>query len=384
MTSPQRGEVGARSAPGEGVRPLGRSLPERLPSLAAPSPSHRFAAGPSLSPLGRGKYLLILLAALFWASMAQAHEARPGYLELNENAKGQYDVLWKQPANGEYALRLDPVFPEGCALSGADNRKLLPGAMLTRFRLSCPDGLDGKPIAIAGLEMTLTDVLVRLHKLDGREETHLARATDTTVTIGGGGGGWVRAGTYLKLGIRHIAMGVDHLLFVLGLLLIVRDRWMLLKTISAFTLAHSLTLAAATLGIASVPSQPVEAGIALSILFLGVEVVRWNRGEDSLTASKPWLVAFAFGLLHGFGFATGLIAMGLPRAEIPEALLLFNIGVEIGQLIFVAIVLSLERVLRLREVAWARPVAALPAYFVGIAGAFWTWQRVAVFFGGGA
>jgi hypothetical protein len=327
---------------------------------------------------------LALLALLFWPAIAQAHEARPGYLEMNETAHGEYDVLWKQPANGDYALRMDPVFPADCRLAGADNRKLLPGAMLTRFHLACRDGLDGKPIAIAGLEMTLTDVLVRLHKLDGREETHLARATDTTVTIGGGGGGWARAGTYLRLGVQHIALGIDHLLFVLGLLLIVRDRWTLLKTISAFTIAHSLTLAAATFGIASVPGQPLNAAIALSILFLGVEVVRTNRGEDSLTARKPWLVAFVFGLLHGFGFATGLTAMGLPRAEIPQALLLFNLGVEIGQLAFVAIILGLGRAFRLMEIAWPRPVAALPAFTVGIAGAFWSWQRLAIFFGGSA
>jgi hypothetical protein len=327
---------------------------------------------------------LFAIAMLWLAGPANAHEARPGYLELNETAQGQYDVLWKQPANGEYALRLNPVFPTDCTLSGADNRRLMPGAMLTRFRLACPNGLEGRPVTIDGLEMTLTDVLVRLHKLDGREETHLARATETTVTIGGGGGGWARAGTYLRLGIQHIAMGVDHLLFVLGLLLIVRDRWTLLKTISAFTVAHSLTLAAATFGIASVPGQPLNAAIALSILFLGVEVVRTNRGEDTLTARKPWLVAFAFGLLHGFGFATGLTAMGLPRAEIPQALLLFNVGVEIGQLVFVAIVLGLERAFRQMEIVWPRPVAALPAFVVGVAGAFWTWQRLAIFFGGPA
>jgi len=328
--------------------------------------------------------IAILVAAMLWALPAGAHEARPGYLELNETTPGQYDVLWKQPANGEYTLRLNPVFPTDCTLAGADNRKLLPGAMLTRFHLTCPNGLEGRPIAIDGLEMTLTDVLVRLHRLDGGEETHLARATDTTVTIGGGGGSWARAGTYLRLGIQHIALGIDHLLFVLGLLLIVRDRWTLLKTISAFTVAHSLTLAAATFGIASVPGRPLNAAIALSILFLGVEVVRSSRGEDSLTARKPWLVAFAFGLLHGFGFATGLTAMGLPRAEIPQALLLFNLGVEIGQLAFVAIILGLERAFYRMEIAWPRPVAALPAFVVGVAGAFWTWQRLTVFFGGAA
>jgi hypothetical protein len=326
--------------------------------------------------------IALLVAAMLCALPAGAHESRPGYLELTETGQGQYDMLWKQPANGEYTLRLNPVFPTDCTLTGADNRRLMPGAMLTRFRLACPNGLEGRPIMIDGLEMTLTDVLVRLHRLDGREETHLARATDTTVTIGGGGGGWARAGTYLRLGIQHIALGVDHLLFVLGLLLIVRDRWTLLKTISAFTVAHSLTLAAATFGLASVPGQPLNAAIALSILFLGVEVVRSNRGEDSLTARKPWLVAFAFGLLHGFGFATGLTAMGLPRAEIPQALLLFNVGVEIGQLAFVAIVLGLEQAFRRMEIVWPRPVAALPAFVVGVAGAFWTWQRLAIFFGG--
>lgn len=321
---------------------------------------------------------IILLAALLWPALAQAHEARPGYLELNETAGGQYDVLWKQPANGEYALRMDPVFPAECALTGADNRKLLPGAMLTRFHLACPGGLDGKPIAIAGLEMTLTDVLVRLHKLDGREETHLARATDTAVTIGGGEGGWERAWTYLKLGIQHIATGVDHLLFVLGLLLIVRDRWTLLKTISAFTLAHSLTLAAATLGIARMPGPPVEAAIALSILFLGVEVVRFNRGEDSLTARKPWLVAFAFGLLHGFGFAGALSAIGLPRHDIPLALLLFNLGVEAGQLLFIAALLLLRAAILRLAPRLPPALVRLPTYGIGAAAAFWLIQRMAV------
>jgi hypothetical protein len=256
--------------------------------------------------------------------------------------------------------------------------------MLTRFSVSCPGGLAGKPITIAGLEMTLTDVLIRLHRQDGGEETRLVRATDPTAVMSGGEGGLAAAGTYLRLGIQHILMGIDHLLFVLGLLLIVRDRWTLLKTISAFTVAHSLTLAAATLGFASVPAQPLNAAIALSILFLGVEIVRSGRGEPSLTARKPWLVAFAFGLLHGFGFAGGLTAMGLPRAEIPEALLLFNCGVELGQLGFVALVLGLQRAFRLMEVAWPRPVAALPAFLVGVPGAFWTCQRIAVFLGVGA
>ena len=175
---------------------------------------------------------------------------------------------------------------------------------------------------------------------------------------------------------------MDHLLFVLGLLLLVKDSWMLVKTVSAFTVAHSITLAIATLGYASVPGPPLNAAIALSILFLGAEIVRSWRGETSLTIRQPWVVAFAFGLLHGFGFASGLTTMGLPRTEIPLALLMFNVGVEIGQLLFVILVLLLERAFRVLEVRWPRWAEVLPAYIVGSLGAYWTIQRVAMLLGG--
>jgi hypothetical protein len=158
---------------------------------------------------------------------------------------------------------------------------------------------------------------------------------------------------------------------------------MLLKTISAFTVAHSITLAVATLGYAQVPGPPLNAAIALSILFLGPEVVRAQRGETSFTIDHPWVVAFVFGLLHGFGFATGLISMGLPQTDIPLALLLFNVGVEIGQLMFVALVLLLERAFRLLEIRWPRALERLPVYTLGSLGAFWTIQRLALMIGGG-
>ncbi len=335
-----------------------------------------------MSPLPRGLSLLaVIFAVLLACGAAYAHEARPGYLELRETTPSHYDILWKQPANGEYALRMSPLFPAECEISGSADRQLLSGALMSRFSLACKGGLDGKTITIAGLEMTLTDVLVRVHKRDGTEETHLARATDTSVTIGGGGGALVRAAIYLRLGVQHILMGVDHLMFVLGLLLIVQNRWKLLKTISAFTVAHSITLAGATLGLVSVPAPPLNAAIALSILSLGPEILRACEGGTSLTIRRPWLIAFAFGLLHGFGFASGLTAMGLPRAEIPLALLLFNCGVEIGQLAFVALVLGLERAFRLMEIRWPQPVALLPAYTVGVLGAFCTIQRLFIFVG---
>src|SRR5271165_632208 len=317
---------------------------------------------------------------LLLAAPAYAHESRPGYLELREVVEGRYEVLWKQPAVGDLVLQLSPVFPESCKLIGAD-RQLLPGAMSTRLALSCPEGLAGNTIRIAGLEDTITTVLVRVYHLDGSEETHLVHPTAPFVTIRGTAGWTERARSYLQLGVEHIMLGVDHLLFVLGLLLIIKDRWMLLKTVSAFTVAHSMTLAAATLGYASVPGPPLNAAIALSILFLGPEIVRSWRGQTSLTIRQPWVVAFAFGLVHGFGFASGLTATGLPPDEVPLALLLFNLGVEIGQLSFVCLILLLERSFRQLEISWPIWIAHAPGYLVGSLGAFWTIQRTAMMLG---
>jgi hydrogenase/urease accessory protein HupE len=186
---------------------------------------------------------------------------------------------------------------------------------------------------------------------------------------------------FLKLGIEHICLGVDHLLFVFGLLLLVKSHWMLLKTVTAFTVAHSITLALATLGYARLPGPPLNVAIALSILILGVEIVRSRSGQTSITILHPWFVAFAFGLLHGFGFASGLSALGLPAADIPLALVMFNIGVEIGQVSFVLLILLLERSFRQLEIRWPRWVQALPGYTVGSLGAFWTIQRAAMLLG---
>jgi len=329
--------------------------------------------------------LFICAAALalfgFGPHPVQAHEIRPGYLELRENAPGHYSVLWKQPANGEYALRMTPTFPDSCTLNGNADRQLLPGELVSRFSLACTESLDGQTITIAGLETTLTDVLISVRKSNGVEETHLARPAAISVTIGEESKGFAAAAIYLQLGVQHILMGIDHLLFVLGLLLIVRDRWMLIKTISAFTVAHSITLAAATLGAVTIPAAPLNAAIALSILFLGPEIMRMRAGGTSLTIRKPWLVAFAFGLLHGLGFASGLAAMGLPRSEVPMALLLFNCGVEIGQLGFVFVVLGLERAFHLMEIRWWQPIILLPSYTVGVLGAVWSLQRLLIYFG---
>jgi hydrogenase/urease accessory protein HupE len=324
---------------------------------------------------------LLFALALGTAGLAGAHETRPGYLELREAADGTYALLWKRPTGGEVEIQIAPVVPEGCLLKTPDRQQLTPGAVLVRGSLSCDGGLAGKTLRIAGLETTITDVLLRIQHADGRVETHLLRPASPAVTLGAASSGFERAASYLQLGVQHILLGADHLLFVLGLLLIVSGWRMLATTITAFTVAHSLTLALATFGLANAPMLPLNAVIALSILFLGPEIVRHRRGQTSVTIRHPWVVAFGFGLLHGFGFATGLTAMGLPSSEIPSALLLFNLGVEIGQLAFVALALLLVRAFRLLQIRWPRWAEALPAYVVGSLGAFWTIQRLAVLFG---
>jgi hydrogenase/urease accessory protein HupE len=323
---------------------------------------------------------MALVMATLAPGIAAAHEVRPGFLELREQTDGSYSMLWKQPSGGEIEIRISPVFPEGCRLVTRDRQQVTPGALISRGKLICEGGLAGKSIAIAGLETTITDVLVRVHRADGRLESHMLRPASTSVALGGitstGQMGW----NYFRLGIEHILLGVDHLLFVLGLLLIVADRWMLVRTITAFTVAHSITLGIATLGYVSAPTLPLNVAIALSILFLGPEMVRSWRGETSFTIENPWVVAFAFGLLHGFGFASGLSTTGLPQSEIPFALLMFNLGVEAGQLAFVLGVLLLERSFRTLEIHWPRFVQLLPAYTVGSLGAYWTLQRALVMF----
>lgn len=320
--------------------------------------------------------------ALMWAVTAlpvAAHELQPGYLELREIASQHYAVVWKQPTAQDNPLRLTPVFPATCQAQGEASSEVLSQAWVWRARIACHGGLAGQTLGIEGLEAFATDVLVRVEHGDGRSETHLLKPADPQLRLDDAVAQRTRL-TYLSLGIEHIALGIDHLLFVLGLLLIVAGRWMLIKTISSFTLAHSITLAVATLAKIELPAAPLNAVIALSILFLAPEVVRVWRGQSSLTIRRPWLVAFLFGLLHGFGFASGLNSLGLPAQEIAPALLLFNVGVELGQLGFVLLVIGLERAFCVLEIRWPRALAMTPAYTLGTLGAYWTLQRVAMMF----
>ncbi|MBL8675414.1 MAG: HupE/UreJ family protein, partial [Rhodospirillales bacterium] len=304
------------------------------------------------------------------------------FLDLRERAPGGvYDLFWKKPTGGEVELRIAPTLPDGCDLAAAVPLST-PGATIVRGTLRCPGGIAGRIVAIDGLRTTITDVVVRVTHADGRIESHLLKPDNPAVTIGAAASGWQRSLVYLRLGVEHILRGVDHLLFVLGMLLLVAGRWTLLRALTSFTIAHSVTLAAATLGYASVPSAPLDAAIALSIVFLGAEVVRQRRGGTSFTIRNPWMAAFAFGLLHGFGFASGLTTMGLPAADIPLALLQFNVGVELGQILFVGLIVALGAAFRTLAVTWPRAAAAAPGYIVGTLGAYWTIERAIPLVGG--
>jgi hypothetical protein len=324
----------------------------------------------------------LLLAMLFVFSSAHAHEVRPAYLEIKETVRGQFSLLWRTPVLAGMRLPVALKLPDDVRnLKEPVVQELTDSLVERRWIEAGPQGLAGKHIEFPGLQLTITDVLVRYAMLDGREGTAIVRPAQPWLEISAAQSWPGVAGTYVGQGVLHILFGVDHLLFVFGLLLIVKDRWTLLKTITAFTVAHSITLAVATLGFASAPVAPLNAVIALSILFLGPEIVRSWRAETSFTIQHPWVVAFAFGLIHGFGFASALTSAGLPAKDLALALLSFNVGIEIGQVAFVMLIVLLERSFLQLQIRWPGWIEALPGYVVGSFGAFWTIERTAVLLG---
>jgi HupE/UreJ protein len=353
---------------------------------------------------------LLFAAAWLTATSAGAHEVRPAYLQLHQIDAETYDVVWKVPGRGEMRLGLDVDLPPG-SVDVSPPRGVFAGEAYTqRWRFRRAGGLADGTIGIDGLAATVTDVLVRIERLDGTTQVTRLSAAQPTFVVEAEPGRLEVAKTYLLLGIGHILGGIDHLLFVLALLFLVRGWRRVLATVTAFTVAHSLTLAAATLGYVHVPQKPVEAVIALSIVFVAAEILRLRRYERAGTASPaspppnlhvcdaqpetsvsvrwPWIVAFTFGLLHGFGFAGALAEVGLPQNAIPAALLFFNVGVEIGQLLFIGAVFALvasagwiARHARLRttDPASMRLLRLVPPYAIGAIAMFWVIQRVAAF-----
>jgi hydrogenase/urease accessory protein HupE len=325
--------------------------------------------------------LWALCTSVFVLLVAQvhAHEMRPGYLEIKEVTPATYTVLWKVPMRGELRLQLDPVFPDTCSEAVPQASRSAESALITNWTIRCDEGLENKSITIAGLENTLTDVLARVQHLDGATQTTRITPGDTSFAVTGSPSKLALSATYLWLGVEHILLGIDHLLFVFALLLIVSGIRRLIWTITAFTIAHSITLAGATLGYVHVPQQPVEAIIALSILFLATEIIHSRRGRPGYAERWPWIVAFIFGLLHGFGFAGALAEVGLPEHAIPFALVFFNVGVELGQLAFVAVVLLSARLIHRIKKVPLRPAELVVTYAIGSVAAYWTIERTVGF-----
>ena len=326
-------------------------------------------------------FVLLLVGVL---RPATADEFRPAYLQLTQVDASTYDVLWKLPALDEATtLRLRPEFPAGTQVLTPVHSGFANGTATQRWRIALDGGLAGQAVRFPDLAQSRVDVLVRLVRLDGTTQLGRVLPLAPAFAFTASPGSLEVANTYTVLGIEHILMGVDHLLFVLALLILVQGTRRLIATITAFTLAHSLTLFAATLGWIHIPGPPVEAVIALSIVFVAGEIVHARQGRPGLTQRYPWIVAFTFGLLHGLGFAGALAEVGLPPLSIPLALLFFNVGVEIGQLIFIAAVLAvigagrrIGRSLSLTPPGWLWRV---PPYAIGGLASFWVVQRVAAF-----
>ena len=326
----------------------------------------------------RGYFWVLLAAALIAVcsqiGIASAHEIRPAYLQIDQIGESRFNVQWRTPLMS--GARLPVVLQFSGAVTNVTEpvERRLPDSILERWIIEAP-GLAGQRINFVGLQATITDVLVRVKLSGGDVTTTLVRPSKPWLEIDAVQSWWQVMQVFVGSGIEHILFGFDHLLFVASLMLIVRNLGMLIKTVTAFTVAHSITLTCATMGWFTLPPGPVEATIALSILLVGVEVVRMERGATSLTIEWPWMVAFLFGLLHGFGFAGALSSFGLPQGDVPLALLSFNIGVEIGQLMFIAVILAAVALTRRYFDVPKRAVIA-SAYVIGAIAAFWTIERI--------
>ena len=317
--------------------------------------------------------MFVLIGLKSWS-----HEIRPAYLQIIQTSETTYEVFWKVPSMGDAVPKIYPVFPPFFTVEELNNPNQIPGSVIYSYKISSEETLQGKILTIDGLNKTLIDALVTITYLDGEKVTLMLQPDKNSSIIPGKTSTYDVIKTYSKLGIEHILLGIDHLLFVLALIIITRGKWKIIKTITAFTIAHSITLSLAALGLVNFPTPPVEAVIALSIVFLAVEIVKNQKGKETLTSKKPWLVAFTFGLLHGFGFAGALANIGLPQQDIPFALAFFNVGVEIGQIAFVLVVLIIIKLLSFKK-EWPVIIKKIPAYAIGSLAVFWMIERVVRF-----
>lgn len=332
--------------------------------------------------LARATVLPVALFAVLVLLSSESHadELRPGYLELTESDPGQWRIVWKLPVASLPGRKPPaPVIPDNCRFTAEPEIGVVQMAVFGSVELVCDRGLQGQSIGMPAL-LGQADMLVRVQPLGGGSQALRLTAGEPVAMIASVAGTTQVLGTYFVLGVEHILAGWDHLLFVIALVLLIGNWRGVVLAATAFTVAHSITLAAASLGFVGLPQRPVEALIALSILFLALEIVRRDAEEPTLTRRYPWLVAFLFGLLHGFGFAGALNAIGLPEGEIIVALLAFNIGVETGQLLVVLGILTVIGLLRKSAPPVLSPATGVAAYGIGIVGAYWLLDRTV--FGG--
>ena len=312
---------------------------------------------------------------LFFSLSGSAHEVRPAYFSLTQTSDSIFQIIWKLPAMGDAIPMIYPTLPNQWKIK-EEKSFLLPGNLRRTYSVLIPNKPGGYPIFFDGLDKTLIDVLVSVKMLNGVQYSSMVKPSHPTYIIPSEPDQISVIRTYTILGIEHILAGIDHLLFVLALLLITKGFKRLIKTITAFTNAHSNTLSMATMGVVGLPGPPVEAVIALSIVFLAQELIHLYQGQEGYTSRFPWVVAFTFGLLHGFGFAGALADVGLPQSEIPLALLFFNIGVELGQIIFIFIVLSFIWLIRKTKITLPSWIRLVPPYAIGSVASFWLIERV--------
>ena len=327
------------------------------------------------------KVYLTLLCFFIFTGLARADDIRPGYLQLQTDDNLNFSVIWKVPNLSKTNQLLSPIFPDNCISKSSKRSISSNNASTQHWSIFCDKGIIDKAISIDGLNKSNLDILVRVQQANGITQMQRLSATNTQFKLLPEVSNWQVVEVYTGLGIEHILLGFDHLLFVFALLLIIKSKGRLLGAITAFTFAHSITLTLASLNLVKLPLPPVEAVIALSIVFLAVEIIHAQKGRPGIAENSPWLVAFIFGLLHGFGFAGALAEIGLPENALPLALLFFNVGVELGQLAFIAFVLIITTLFKTRiTINTQHRIMLSCAYVIGSLASFWVFERTVSFF----
>ena len=319
-----------------------------------------------------------LFAALFllFATPVRADEMRPAYIEFSQIDATHWQLFWKLPMRSGINPQSQPILPDSCDVKGEPVREVINLTLITKSQIVCTQSILGKDIGLSDFGTNQSDVFVRIAPLNSNVQSLRLNAEQPNGQIKEKPNRWQVAQTYFITGVEHILRGYDHLLFVLALVLLLRNVWTIAKAATAFTIAHSITLVGATLGLIGLPQRPVEILIALSIVFMAVEIAKKNPQVPRLSERMPWVIAFIFGLIHGFGFAGALREIGLPEGEVPTSLLTFNLGVEAGQLIIILFAVTIIEIISRLSKPMLAPLIRIATYSIGIIASFWFIERL--------